>query len=167
MTTHYEHVETTFAFRTRVLDYLWAGLPIVTTDGDSFAELVREEGLGVVVPAEDPDALAAALERALYDQEFATAARERIAVVRERFTWETVLAPLVSFCRNPSVAADRLAGAEPLVRNRPLRAAETIRRDAALVKEYLELGGPAELAKRAAGRVRRLASELWGRRHDG
>src|SRR5699024_2870325 len=39
-TTHLEHVETTFAFRTRVLDYLWANLPIVTTDGDAFAELV-------------------------------------------------------------------------------------------------------------------------------
>ena len=27
VTTHFEHVETTFAFRTRLLDYLWAGLP--------------------------------------------------------------------------------------------------------------------------------------------
>ena len=63
VTTHYEHIETTFAFRTRVLDYLWAGLPIVTTDGDSFADLVRAEKLGVVVPSEDPLALAEALRR--------------------------------------------------------------------------------------------------------
>ncbi|MGH3992451.1 MAG: glycosyltransferase, partial [Pseudonocardiaceae bacterium] len=62
VTTHLEHVETTFAFRTRVLDYLWAGLPIVTTDGDAFAELIRAERLGVVVPAQDPAALAAALQ---------------------------------------------------------------------------------------------------------
>jgi GT2 family glycosyltransferase/glycosyltransferase involved in cell wall biosynthesis len=157
VTTHYEHVETTFAFRTRVLDYLWAGLPIVTTDGDSFAELVRAEGLGAVVPAEDPDALAGALERVLYDTEFATAARERIAAVRDRFTWETVLAPLVEFCRDPKPAADRLPGNEPLVRARPLRAGEVLRRDVALVREYLDAGGPAELARRAAGRVWRLA----------
>jgi GT2 family glycosyltransferase/glycosyltransferase involved in cell wall biosynthesis len=62
VTTHFEHVETTFAFRTRVLDYLWAELPIVTTDGDAFGELVAAEELGVVVPAEDPVALAAALQ---------------------------------------------------------------------------------------------------------
>ena len=159
VTTHYEHVETTFAFRTRVLDYLWTGLPIVTTDGDSFADLVRAEGLGVVVPAEDPDALADALEKVLYDNEFAAAARERIAVVRERFTWETVLAPLVSFCRNPSPAADRLPGAGPLVRNKPLR--RDGRPSAATstsCESYLDAGGPAELTKRAAGRVRRLAA---------
>lgn len=161
VTTHYEHVETTFAFRTRVLDYLWTGLPIVTTDGDSFAELVRAEGLGVVVPAEDQDALADALEKVLYDKEFAAAASERIAVVRERFTWETALAPLVSFCRNPSLAADRLPGTAPLVRNPPLGVTGTIRRDLDLVRSYLDNGGPAELTKRAAGRVRRLAAERW------
>ncbi|HEX6352485.1 glycosyltransferase [Actinophytocola sp.] len=161
VTTHYEHVETTFAFRTRVLDYLWTGLPIVTTDGDSFADLVRAEGLGVVVPPEDPDALADALAKVLYDTEFATAAQERIAVVRERFTWETALAPLVSFCRNPSLAADRLPGRAPLVRNPPLGIGGTIRRDIDLVKSYMDAGGPAELTRRAAGRMRRLAAERW------
>ncbi|OLR90440.1 glycosyltransferase [Actinokineospora bangkokensis] len=163
VTTHFEHVETTFAFRTRVLDYLWAGLPIVTTDGDAFADLVRAEGLGVVVPAEDTAALAAALERVLYDEAFAAACRERIAVVAERFTWENVLAPLTAYCRDPRPAADRLPGAEPLVERAPLSRAETVRRDLALVREYLDLGGPTELAKRAAGRVRRLAKERLGR----
>ena len=156
VTTHFEHVETTFAFRTRVLDYLWAGLPIVTTDGDSFAELVRAERLGVVVPAEEPDALAAALERVLYDAEFATGCRERIAAVRDRFGWERTLAPLVEFCRHPRPAADRLAGQAPLVRAKPLGAAGVLRRDLRLAREYLAAGGPAELAWRAAGRVRRL-----------
>ncbi|WP_436492106.1 glycosyltransferase [Actinokineospora sp. HUAS TT18] len=159
VTTHYEHVETTFAFRTRVLDYLWAGLPIVTTDGDSFAELVRAEGLGVVVPAENADALADAMERVLYDVDFAQGCQDRIAAVRERFTWENALAPLTAFCRDPRPATDRLPGAEPLVRKPALGAAGTVRRDLALVREYLDGGGPTELAKRAAGRVRRLARE--------
>jgi GT2 family glycosyltransferase/glycosyltransferase involved in cell wall biosynthesis len=164
VTTHFQHVETTFAFRTRVLDYLWASLPIVTTDGDSFADLVRTERLGVVVPPEDPQALAEALERALYDEEFAAGCRERIAVVRERFTWERVLAPLTDYCRSPHPAADRLAGTGPLVRNDPIGASGVVRRDAQLIKEYLTAGGPTEVAKRAAGRLRRLAG---GRTPDG
>jgi hypothetical protein len=159
VTTHYEHVETTFAFRTRVLDYLWAGLPIVTTAGDSFADLVERESLGLVVPAEDPDALAAALEKVLYDEEFVRSCRERIEIVRERFTWETVLAPLVEFCRNPRPAADHLTGTGPLVSNKPLGALATARRDVALMKEYLNAGGPRELAKRAGGRLRRVLGQ--------
>jgi hypothetical protein len=150
-------VETTFAFRTRVLDYLWASLPIVTTDGDSFADLVRAERLGVVVPPCDPQALADALELASYDEEFAAGCRERIAVVRERFTWDRVLAPLTDYVRSPRPAADRLPGNGPLVKDDPLGRSGVLRRDAQLVKEYLSAGGPTEVARRAAGRLRRLA----------
>lgn len=157
VTTHFEHVETTFAFRTRVLDYLWAGLPIVTTDGDAFADLVRQERLGVVVPAEDPDALAQALKRALYDAEFAAGCVERIAVVAQRFAWPKALEPLVEFCRDPRPAADRLPGAEDLVVSAPLSGRQVIRRDLALVREYLADGGGKELARRVAGRVRKVA----------
>jgi GT2 family glycosyltransferase/glycosyltransferase involved in cell wall biosynthesis len=166
VTTHFHHVETTFAFRTRVLDYLWASLPIVTTDGDSFADLVRTERLGVVVPPTDVAALAEALERVLYDEEFAAGCRERIAVVRERFTWERVLAPLTSYCRSPRPAADRLAGAGPLVKDDPLGAGGVLRRDAKLVREYLNAGGPTEVARRAAGRLRRLATGRAPERSD-
>ncbi|MGH3840896.1 MAG: glycosyltransferase [Pseudonocardiaceae bacterium] len=156
VTTHFEHVETTFAFRTRVLDYLWAGLPIVTTDGDAFAELVGTERLGVVVPAQDPAALAAALARVLYDDAFAAGCRDRIAAVAQRYTWDAVLAPLVGFCRHPRPAPDRLR-ATPLVRSDSrVGAAGALRRDAALARSYLATGGPKEVARRAAGRLRRL-----------
>jgi GT2 family glycosyltransferase/glycosyltransferase involved in cell wall biosynthesis len=157
VTTHFEHIETTFAFRTRVLDYLWAGLPIVTTDGDAFAELVAAEQLGVVVPAGDPAALAAALQRVLYDDAFAAGCRDRIAAVAQRFTWETVLAPLVEFCRHPRPAPDRLPGAPLTTPSRPTGIASTLRRDAALAGSYLAAGGPGEVARRAAGRLRRWA----------
>ncbi|HKN96516.1 MAG TPA: glycosyltransferase [Pseudonocardiaceae bacterium] len=167
VTTHFQHVETTFAFRTRVLDYLWAALPIVTTDGDSFADLVRTERLGVVVPPADPGALADALDLALYDDEFAAGCRERIADVRERFTWERVLAPLSDFCRSPRPAADRLSGTGPLVRAEPLGASGVLRRDARLIREYLAMGGPGEVARRATGRLIRLTTGRRPGRPDG
>jgi glycosyltransferase involved in cell wall biosynthesis len=78
VSTHHVHVETTFAFRTRILDYLWAGLPMVVTEGDSFAELVRDEGLGIVVPAEDVAALEAAIETVLYDVDAAAGFAEDV-----------------------------------------------------------------------------------------
>jgi GT2 family glycosyltransferase/glycosyltransferase involved in cell wall biosynthesis len=157
VTTHFEHVETTFAFRTRVLDYLWAGLPIVTTDGDAFAELVAAEHLGVVVPAQDPAALAAALQRVLYNDDFAAGCRDRIAAVAQRYTWETVLAPLVEFCRHPRPAPDRLRGTPLTAPDRRTGMTGALRRDAALARSYLAAGGPREVARRAAGRLRKWA----------
>lgn len=157
VTTHFQHIETTFAFRTRVLDYLWAGLPIVTTDGDAFAELVDAEQLGVVVAPRDPAALAAALHRVLYDENFAAGCRERIAVVAQRYTWEAVLAPLLEFCRHPRPAPDRLAAGPPApaAPGQRVGVAGALRRDAALARHYLASGGPGEVLRRAAGRLRR------------
>jgi glycosyltransferase involved in cell wall biosynthesis len=106
VTTHFDSAETRFSFRTRALDYLWAALPMVTTEGDSFAELVDKEGLGLCVPPEDPEALEHALARLLSDRAMAEGCRERVAAVRERFRWSVVLEPLAQFCRQPLRAPD-------------------------------------------------------------
>lgn len=106
VSTHHDHVETTFSFRTRILDYLWAGLPMVVTEGDSFAELVEREALGVVVPAGDATALADALEKVLFDDAFAEVTRANVRRVAQEFTWSKTLAPLIEFMRSPHHASD-------------------------------------------------------------
>lgn len=115
VTTHYNSAETRYSFRTRSLDYLWAALPIVTTEGDAFAELVETEGLGFTVPPEDPEALEDAFVRLLYDKELAEGCRARAAALRKLFRWSVVLGPLVEFCRQPRRAPDLASGTSDFV----------------------------------------------------
>jgi len=157
VSTHFQHIETAFSFRTRILDYLWAGLPIVATEGDTFGGLVRERGLGRAVPAEDVDALEVALQAMLFDDEAVKAAREEVATFAQEYVWASTLAPLVEFCRMPRRAADlehRLGEADLTARlfERPPGG---LREDLGLIRKYLSEGGPVELARRAGGRVRR------------
>ncbi|MCY7290321.1 MAG: glycosyltransferase family 4 protein [Cryobacterium sp.] len=155
VSTHMAHIETTFAFRTRILDYLWAGLPMVVTEGDSFAELVATEELGVVVPPQDVAALAAAIERVLYDDEFAAAVRINVQRVREEFVWERVLAPLTEFVRSPRRAADRVDGRvdRSYTGKRPKQ--HGLRRDALMFWHYLRAEGLARTLKRMTSRTNR------------
>lgn len=156
--THFDHLETVFSFRTRMLDYLWAGLPIVCTAGDSFGDLVRNEGLGVAVPEADVDALADALITTLYDADFAAAARAAVAGVRERFTWDRALQPLLEFCRNPRRAADVGEDQRRLAR-RPVPPPSAIGRDAARAVALVREGGLGLMVNRVRGRARRLRRE--------
>lgn len=94
LSAHHLTLETRYAWRTRMLDYLWAGLPIVCTEGDALAELVQERQLGCVVPPGDEAAMAAAFERLLTDGPFASACRARIADVRPSLHWTAAVAPL-------------------------------------------------------------------------
>ncbi|MPV37595.1 glycosyltransferase family 4 protein [Georgenia subflava] len=106
VSAHFDHIETAFSFRTRILDYLWADLPIVTSAGDTFGDLVAAEDLGAAVPTEDVDAMAQALTRLLTDEAERDRVRANVARVAERYTWPVALAPLLEFCRRPSRAAD-------------------------------------------------------------
>lgn len=99
---HTDTIETRFAFRTRLLDYIWAGLPMVVTRGDSLSEWVSRYRLGEVVPPADHEAVAAALLRLLDIRELRKAYREEFDQVRPEFTWERVCEPIVRFCRKPS-----------------------------------------------------------------
>lgn len=110
VSTHHVHLETTFAFRTRILDYLWAGLPMVVTEGDGFADLVRDERLGLAVPPHDVDALADALSRVLAESPEVAEWRANVARVRESFTWPVALAPLADALAEPHRAADYTPG---------------------------------------------------------
>ncbi|MBN9632906.1 MAG: glycosyltransferase [Actinobacteria bacterium] len=163
VSTHFAHVETTFSFRTRILDYLWAELPMVVTEGDHFAELVRAENLGVVVAPGDVEGLADALEKVLFDEKFIRTAKRNIARVRQDFSWDHVLRPLVSFVADPRHAPDLVARGivtqnqqarfRPVVRSKK----HGLRHDAGLVVHYLRVGGPRlviEKVQRRLGRRR-------------
>jgi len=158
VSTHRLHVETAYSFRTRILDYLWASLPVVATAGDALAEVISANGAGIVVPADDVGALEEALFRLLDDDALSARCRAGAAQVATGLTWSSALAPLVAFCRAPHRAPDLMAGLGPPPPgardgSRPF----DLRRDLALLRTYLGDGGPAEVARRAYGRV--------GRRH--
>ncbi|MEO5822624.1 MAG: glycosyltransferase, partial [Vicinamibacteraceae bacterium] len=110
VSTHREHLETHFAFRTRMLDYLWARLPIVCTDGDVFARLVRSEGFGATVPPGDAAALADAIDRLLGDVAARASARAALGRFGRELQWSRVVAPLVRFLDAPAIAADHAVG---------------------------------------------------------
>lgn len=94
ISTHFDHLETRFSFRTRILDYLWAELPIITTEGDSFADIVEKFQLGAVVPYQDPEALARAITDLIDRPEQMGKIKGNLRIVREEFYWSSVLLPL-------------------------------------------------------------------------
>lgn len=114
VSTHHLHVETEFSFRTRILDYLWAGLPMVATEGDGFAEIIEETNLGRVVPAGEVEALAEAIIEILSEDRIREEMAQNVKETASAFTWPTVLQPLVAYCGNPSQAADLAAGRAPI-----------------------------------------------------
>ena len=167
VSTHLDHVETAFSFRTRILDYLWTGLPIVCTDGDALADLVASRGLGRAVPPGDVMALADALIELLDDDDARRVCSANIAAVTPDLRWSVVLQPLVDFCRAPRRAPDLLERRPTGRLGHPLAVVDPpwrgLRGDLRLAASYVRRGGIQLASRKAAGRLKRLARGQWRR----
>ena len=115
VSAHFDDVETRFSFRTRLLDCLWAGLPVVTTRGDSLGDLVVRAGAGKAVDFGDREGWVDTIERFLDDRGALDEARKAAAALRPTFEWTRVLEPLGRLAAlsttAPKRSVDRSAGA--------------------------------------------------------
>jgi glycosyltransferase involved in cell wall biosynthesis len=107
---HGASLETDLSFRTRVLDFLWAGLPVVSVEGGAAARLIERDGAGVVVPPK-ADALARALVTLLTNEEARRRCSVMAATAAKAFRWSATLEPLVRYVGAPRrVPAHRSRG---------------------------------------------------------
>jgi glycosyltransferase involved in cell wall biosynthesis len=107
-----ETLESRLAFRSRVLDYIWAGLPVVATRGDATGELIVQYQVGLMVEPQKVEAVAEAILRLL--EESREVWRMRFDRARAALTWERAAQPLCEFCRAPRQAPDKAALGERL-----------------------------------------------------
>lgn len=137
VSAHVETLEARYATRSRLIDYLWAGMPIACTRGDALGDFIAAEGLGAAAAPGDVEDFAAALEAA-----FAAAADGSERRAPEQLLWRNVARPLLEYCRDP--------GALPPRRRR--RAALGAIREYRSFLDTIHSGGGAGAVARAAAR---------------
>jgi glycosyltransferase involved in cell wall biosynthesis len=152
VSAHRGHLETEFSFRTRLVDYLWCGLPVVATAGDDLGELIASAGAGRLAQEGDVDDFAAALAGFLDDAERRAAAGAAARTLAAGLTWDRVAAPLVEFCAAPRRSPDLVLGSadrELLGLSGGQRRASLAVRAGAALRE----GGPGLVARRLLRRA--------------
>ena len=101
---YFDNLETRYSHRTRFVDLIWAELPFICTHGDVLAEEVAQNTWGVVVPEEDPPALARAIEKLIDDRDFHARCKANLAASRASLQWDETMKPLIDFCSQPEAS---------------------------------------------------------------
>ncbi len=96
-------LESDLAYRTRLLDAAWGGVPSVTVGGGALARELEEAGAGRI-SRPDSAALARAIAGTLAEAPRHAAAARRFAGER---SWDRVAAPLRAWCRTAAVDPGR------------------------------------------------------------
>jgi glycosyltransferase involved in cell wall biosynthesis len=148
ISAHHDHLEARFSFRTRVLDYLWAGLPVVVSRGDSMADMVERRGLGATVDPGDGDGFAAACAELLQDDDLRARTSGRVREAASAFRWEEAARPLVAYCLHHRE--------RPAPRKHPAAVAmATYGQYPGILADLVRTEGPVEVARRLARNVSR------------
>ncbi|TAK37073.1 MAG: glycosyltransferase [Chloroflexota bacterium] len=94
--------------RNRILSWLAAGLPVLTTDTTEISHVVQQEGLGHTFPHRDPAALADLLIRVSANQdELRAKGQQGQQYVLTHYTYRATALPLRRWVANPQPAPDR------------------------------------------------------------
>jgi glycosyltransferase involved in cell wall biosynthesis len=99
--THRPGLETDLSLRTRMIDLLWLGLPVVATRGGAMSGIVDSVGAGRTVAPGNAAELAAAVVGLLGDPDARHRAGEAGRRWAENRSWEKVSKPLLEFAAAP------------------------------------------------------------------
>jgi glycosyltransferase involved in cell wall biosynthesis len=105
ISAHFDTLETLYSFRTRILHYLWAGKPIITTAGDIFAEQIKTYQAGIVVDYNSEAAWEDAIE-AMHDADLYAKYQRGVAKLARNYYWSNVTKPLKNLQQHASIAPD-------------------------------------------------------------
>ena len=108
LSIHRTSLESRFASRSRILDCLWAGLPVVATAGDTLSDMVVQRGMGRAVPPDRPDLLAQAILKMLADDTLRQRVAHQAQELRDEFAWSRAVEPVRGFLEQPGFAPDAL-----------------------------------------------------------
>jgi len=115
VSTHFDNLETRFSFRTRVLDYFWADLPMVLTKGDSFADITEKYDLGKVVGYTDPESIATAILEIIDHPDVKSRMKKNIGNFKKQFIWDHLTENLVTMIKKEVIESKPLPLAQYLM----------------------------------------------------
>ena len=108
-----QSIETDLSMRTRVFDYLWGGLPVVTSSAPGTDEILARYGAGVIVRSSSARDFADAIVNVVrHEHACMSEGARRFAADHQ---WPVTLQPLVEFVRSPRVGEHSRAPQRPSI----------------------------------------------------
>lgn len=88
--------ENVYSWRTRVMDYVWGEVPMITNGGDPLSDELIENNAAIKLDDIDESTLYETLAGITKNEKVITSAKSNLLKQKERFHWENVVAPLAN-----------------------------------------------------------------------
>ncbi len=101
------NLERELAFTTRTVEYLWCGLPVMYNNFGEIAVHISEYDAGWCLDPRDEKAISETIDEIFNDAETVKLkSKNAQRLVKERFSWDKTIQPLVDFLKAPQVLSE-------------------------------------------------------------
>lgn len=100
------NIERELAFTTRTIEYLWCGLPVIYNNYSEISDHIREYDAGWALDPDNQTEIDSAINEIFSRPDIVKQKSDNARnLVRDRFSWDKTIQPLVDFLNNPTRSA--------------------------------------------------------------
>jgi len=104
---HHKSKETIYSWRTRIIDYIWGELPILTTGGDEASEYLAKKDCAIILKSNTVEDISAKIGTLYENRDVLKRMKHNIANIKPDFYWENITKNLAAFIKKGAISPDR------------------------------------------------------------
>ncbi len=99
--------ESMYAWRTRVVDFIWAGRPIISSGGDELSSMMEKKDAAYILKSNTEEEISKAILKVKDDKKYREKIINNLKEMQKSLYWENTTKELSRFINNPQIAKDR------------------------------------------------------------
>jgi glycosyltransferase involved in cell wall biosynthesis len=104
---HHKTKETIYSWRTRIVDFIWGEIPLLSTGGDEATEYLAKKDCARLLENNTALEIIKNIEELYQNKTSLDQMKENIKNIKSEFYWESVTKNLSSFLQSSKISADR------------------------------------------------------------
>lgn len=104
---HHKTKETVYSWRTRIVDYIWGELPIVSTGGDEVTEYLAQKNAAIILKENGAKEISKVIENIYKDKNILSEIKNNIVLIKKEFYWDLITKNVAEFVKSGKISSDR------------------------------------------------------------
>lgn len=104
---HHQAKETIYSWRTRIVDYIWGEIPIISTGGDEVTEYLAKNNAAIILKENSVEEISGNIENIYKDKNILPEIKNNISSIKKEFYWDLITKNVAEFVRSGKISSDR------------------------------------------------------------
>lgn len=104
---HHKTKETIYSWRTRIVDFIWGEMPIISTGGDEATEYLAKNNASIILENNDAQEIKSVIEKVHNNRDLLIDMKNNMKLLKAEFYWDFIVKNMAEFIKVGNISSDR------------------------------------------------------------